>query len=136
MKKETYTCPKCGFTFIAEKKQDKIEKVEEHRLTGCTGSLQTASGDCFIQAYKRMGIGVLFCVGDAFNAAGFAYKHAWNEMGGVAYDYSDGKKIILNADDYYKIKGLNNIMKYDWEEFKKKVNKALKEGKDRLFYLI
>ena len=35
------------------------------------------------------------------------FEHAWVEVGDVVFDYSNGKKIIMRKEEYYRVAGID-----------------------------
>jgi transposase-like protein len=73
------------------------------------------NGDCFEIAAKNVlynklpGMKLVHAyVSGQGSLKGRRFEHAWNEIGDVVFDYSNGRKIVMRKEDYYK---LGNIVK-------------------------
>lgn len=56
--------------------------------------------------------------GTGGEALGFRYGHAWVEIGDVAFDYSNGRKITLRREAYYALGKIaeEDTTRYSFEE--------------------
>lgn len=55
---------------------------------------------------------------------GVSFGHAWIESNGMVIDKSNGRNLELPASLYYsvgKINEIGNVVKYSWEEARKKI---------------
>lgn len=85
---------------------------------------QKATGDCFHVAGRNVLDGpsddlklVHAMVTGQGELKGKRFPHAWNEIGDVVLDYSNGKKIVMRKEQYYKLGHVDtrpgNFVTYD-----------------------
>jgi len=74
----------------------------------------TGCGDCFVVAGRNMidemipGITLVHALVYGQGALkGRRFPHAWNEIGDIVLDYSNGKKIVMRKEAYYKSGKIN-----------------------------
>jgi len=98
-----------------KEKQDKeyfaLKGIEEQSTL-----FEAGTGDCFAVAGKTMiemgeeqGVKLVHAyVYGQGELEGRRFPHAWNEMGDVALDYSNGNKIVMRKEQYYPAGGVTN----------------------------
>jgi hypothetical protein len=69
-------------------------------------------GDCIIVACRKVmeNHNFLFCyayVNGQGRLKGHKILHAWNELGDVVFDSSNGKSIVMRKEKYYSIAGIS-----------------------------
>jgi len=86
-------------------------------------SSKIEEGDCFRVAGNMVIDNPIFllCHGKVSGQGKLKGKriwHAWNEDGDLVWDYSNGKKIIVRKERYYKIANIKekNIVRYTRKE--------------------
>ena len=91
-----------------------------------------ACGDCFVVAGRAMidpqlpGMSLVHAyVSGQGKLQGKRFAHAWNEYGDVVFDYSNGRKVVMRKEQYYKIGNVSTepgeYAVYDDTETKKKI---------------
>lgn len=70
----------------------------------------TDKGDCFVVSAKNViesnipEIKLVHAyVSGQGELTGRRFEHAWNEIGDVVFDYSNGRKVMMRKEDYYKL---------------------------------
>ena len=91
-----------------------------------------ACGDCFVVAGRSMIDGELpdlklvhAYVHGQGPLEGRRFSHAWNEIGDVVLDYSNGNKVMMRKEQYYKLGGVDPVEPGAYAEYNKE--EALKQ---------
>lgn len=47
---------------------------------------------------------------------GISFGHAWVEIGDIVFDYSNGGKLVMRKDDYYRLGKIEDVEKYTFSK--------------------
>lgn len=135
--KPTYTCQECGYVVRVSSEYELDEERKKHRLI-CDKELihiTDSQGDCIRTAIIncRQNPGYMFCYSKLpGRISGQSFIHAWNEINGIVIDQANNMNIIVQKNIYYTAKRISEIdvTKMDLHEVEKRINRALKKGRD------
>lgn len=80
-------------------------------------------GDCFEVAYATAqqipGSEIVHGIplGQAGNAEGRRYWHAWVELNGLVFDFSNGLQVIMRSERYYRIGDVKLMWRFKEDEY-------------------
>lgn len=85
-------------------------RAHEFELPRLNEAKSKACGDCFVVAGRAMIYGTVpemklvhaYVTGQG-GVEGKRFSHAWNEIGDIVFDYSNGRKVVMRREQYYKI---------------------------------
>jgi hypothetical protein len=64
--------------------------------------------------------------------SGIRFSHAWVEIGDVVFDYSNGRRIVVRKEQYYKLGKVKKVRgqyaAYDYDQAVEKMRKTLNYG--------
>lgn len=160
--KHTYSCKKCRYIAVVSSKEE-LESERKRHAEFCDSELKMSEGNCVKIAYaiserKR---NFLFCYARVKGKIdGQSFIHVWNECEGFfkkkngklkiitkeesgkriinfVFDYSNNNKIVLEAEKYYKLVGIDEeyVKRLNFNELDKKVSEAKKEGHSLFYWL-
>jgi hypothetical protein len=81
--------------------------------------MKKRKGDCYEVAGRKVmeDTHLLLCHGVTHNTlTGRFMGHAWNELGDMVFDFSNGNNIVMERKRYYKLGRIKKVRKYTSEE--------------------
>ena len=90
------------------------------------GDCYQKNGDIFLTQFRNTD--ALICHGTATGQGkikGVAIGHCWIELNNdIVMDYSNGDKVVIRKERYYKIGKIRNVKRYNWDEFSALIQKT------------